>query len=91
MRSALSVLKRWQAMDAELLPGRWGLHVERFARRWQVSTKTVRRDLAAFRELGQRMHLVYTGQETEGEVREYVWRYGKGVKPLFVRNLRNPA
>jgi hypothetical protein len=70
-------------MDAHLMNG---LSVPLFARQWKVSTRTVHRDLDAFRQLGQRMKLVYTGRETGGEVREYVWTYEEGVEPLFVCN-----
>jgi hypothetical protein len=50
-QSAAKVLERWLALDAALAGG--GLHVPTFAREWGVSTRTVRRDLAAFRALGQ--------------------------------------
>jgi hypothetical protein len=44
-----TVLKRWVALDEALAHG---LHVPTFARQRRVSTRTVRRDLAAFRALG---------------------------------------
>jgi hypothetical protein len=48
-----------------------------------VSVKTVRRDLAAFRALGQRV--VLWGRDEEGRT---VWGYEPGVECLFVKNLR---
>jgi hypothetical protein len=75
------ILERWQAMDADL-GSLEGLHVPSFARRWYVSTKTVHRDLAAFRALGQSVVCeLYEGG------RRYVWHYEGGVQWLFLSNL----
>jgi hypothetical protein len=78
--SSLDVLRRWQAMDHELRSGK--LFVAPFARRRKVSLKTVRRDLAVFRGLGQRMDRKY-----EREISEFYWEYQPGVECLFVGNL----
>lgn len=87
MNSTLAVLKRWMAMDAELNEkDGWGFRVRHFAEDHKVSVATVNRDLRAFRDLGQEMELRYTGPETGGDIREYVWRYAKGIRPLFTAN-----
>jgi hypothetical protein len=49
--SSLTILRRWQDMDFELFYRT--LSVGRFAKKHRVSTKTVHRDLVAFRALGQ--------------------------------------
>lgn len=45
------ILRRWREMD--LLLWRWELHIPKFAKKWGVSEKTVYRDIAAFKALGQ--------------------------------------
>jgi hypothetical protein len=84
--SSVEVLRRWRAMDAALAidDARLGLHVPTFAREWNVNERTVRRDLAAFRDLGQEMICNDLGEE-EGR---RCWWYARGVLPLFVENLR---
>jgi hypothetical protein len=77
---ATEILKRWRAMD-KALGDLEGLHIPSFARQWRVSTKTVRRDLAAFRALGQRVAC------ERDEVGRTVWNYEPGVERLFVSNL----
>ncbi len=74
-------------MDAELAQpiGLYGLNVPGFARQWEVSTKTVHRDLAAFKQLGQRM--VHKPTDDGSEVRDVCWHYEPGVEPLFLCNL----
>lgn len=72
------------------------MRVSYFAKRWKVSTKTVRRDLEAFRKLGQRMSSSQPGRPTAEELedpdhggwvwRGYAWRYKPGVDPLFTAN-----
>ena len=74
------ILKRWRTMDAELA-SLFGLSIRRFAKQWKVSEKTIRRDLKAFMELGQRVQWVL---ELE---KEYRWIYEGGCETLFVRNL----
>ncbi|MGD9127446.1 MAG: hypothetical protein PVH19_08710, partial [Planctomycetia bacterium] len=47
MNSAQDILKRWVAIDHAL--GSFdGLHVPSFAKHWEVSTRTIYRDLAVF-------------------------------------------
>lgn len=78
--SAIRLLKRWRAMDREL-GTIFGLHVKSFARDWKVSTRTVMRDLQAFRELGQQVEFERL------EDRRYCWTYAAGGEWLFVANL----
>src|SRR6516164_10837628 len=97
MNSALAILKRWQAMDRFLCrlpdprhPGSrsYGLRVRWFAEKWKVTTRTVYRDLEAFKELGQQMEWFHPKGEP-GEIleeRDYSWYYKAGVEPLFYRN-----
>lgn len=69
-------------MDRAL--SRNGLKLRPFAEQWGVNVKTVRRDIEAFRALGQRIELGY-GHE-RGRVLD-TWRYRSGVDPLFAANL----
>lgn len=89
--SSISILERWRAMDAAL--GRpnnagwvYGLNVDSFALTWGVSTKTIRRDLAAFKAMGRRT----VCKRVDKEVDIYRWYYEAGVEPLFVCNLLGP-
>jgi hypothetical protein len=79
--ASLRVLQRWMAMDFALSQRR--LYVKVIARQWGVSTRTVHRDLAAFKKLGQRTDL-----HRDHELLDYFFTYQKGVQPLFVSNLR---
>jgi len=89
----VELLTRWIALDAEL--GSYGLDKDEFARRFAVSEKTIQRDLAAFRELGQRItiKLDFLGEPRrlkDGAMNEGSPRYRSiydGVRPLFVVNL----
>jgi hypothetical protein len=81
--SSLEILKRWRAMD-EALGDFPGLHIESFARDWGVSTRTVRRDLDAFKDLGQ-------GVMHELDGRRTVWHYEGGTEYLFVSNVPRRA
>jgi hypothetical protein len=78
--TAVEILRRWQAMDAALFSYD-GLNIARFARRWKVNIKTVRRDLEAFKELGQRM----VCRSDDGG--RWNWHYdgevGDRIYPLF--------
>ena len=76
--SALKILNRWREMDREL-GSPVGLNVNEFAKRWKVSARTIHRDLAAFREMGQRMNV------ERGSDREYRW-FSEGDW-LFVANV----
>ena len=59
------------------------LILTQFAKRHGVSEKTIRRDLAAFRSLGQELKCEFNGDQ-------YVWQYSYGIDFLFVAN-RNVA
>ncbi len=74
---AVEILRRWHAMDRALMSPSSGLNLARFADQWGVSVKTVRRDLEAFRELGQQM----TCERDEGG--RYCWFYEGGLARLF--------
>lgn len=76
--SFVARLKRWQAMDDELASG--ALYVRTFAQQWEVSEKTVRRDLADLRAMGQRI-----GKKFEWELAEQRCQYEPGVERLFVK------
>jgi hypothetical protein len=73
------ILRRWRDMDLQLRSS-YGLVIPRFARQWKVSEKTVRRDLAAFKELG----LELVQDVREGEIHP-MWHYARGHGPLFHR------
>jgi hypothetical protein len=83
--SAIDVLRRWRAMDRDLSHG--GLHVPRFARRWKVSDRTVRRDLEDFHALGQ---ATYLGKRDEDGRDTYYHWYRDGTRPLFTSNSVRP-
>lgn len=82
--SSTLILKRWREMDRLLC--HYQLDVLTFANEWSVSTKTVRRDLAAFRELGQKLR-----KSHDDETNEWYWSYEKGTTPLFSSNLLKPG
>jgi hypothetical protein len=99
--SGLEMLRRWQALDAELA-GKFGLNVPDFAQRWNVCEKTVRCDLELFRQLGQKMSLYLglwgplpvdeRGNPTLPAPRDrsydrWGWTYDEGTVPLFTSNL----
>src|SRR4051794_29870622 len=99
--TSISILQRWIALDAALACRRHGLDLDRFARRFQVSEKTVRRDLKVFQALGQRLmvqaweDLDKPRRDKEGCVTEtasaiYIWTYLDSTKPLFSANVRPP-
>lgn len=79
--SFTDVLRRWRALDERLSTG--GLTVSSFAREWKVSVKTIRRDLDAFREIGQQI-----GKRLEREMNEWWYHYKVDVEPLFADTLR---
>jgi hypothetical protein len=79
-------IRKWKAMDAERADP-FGLYVAGFARKWKVSTKTVRRDVAALRQLAQRMVRKPLDEAPQWEVFDHFWKYERGVEPLFVSNL----
>jgi NADH/NAD ratio-sensing transcriptional regulator Rex len=51
-KATRSTLKRWIALDQDLLSAD-GMDIAEFAARWRVDRKTIRRDLKVFAELGQ--------------------------------------
>jgi hypothetical protein len=75
-------LRRWQALDRGLF---WGppVYLKTFAAQWHVHWKTIKRDLAAFAEVGQR-----TNREYDRKVPDVTYRYAAGVDPLFICNLK---
>lgn len=81
--SSIQVLRRWQELDAALTRG-W-LNLRRSAERLGTNERTLKRDIAAFRAMGQTIESARS--EPWGEIREYVKRYAPGTKPLFVANL----
>jgi hypothetical protein len=103
--TTLATLRRWRAMDRRLAglrmvngvakTGGWGLNVPRFAKAWRVSDRTIKRDLAAFGKLGQRMRYSLLYRRADGpfvpQVRAYVWRYAAGQEPLFCSTAKAPS
>jgi DeoR-like helix-turn-helix domain len=79
---SIEIMRRWRAMDLAL-GCRDGLRISTFAKRWNVSTKTVRRDLDWFAELGQRI------VRHPFEDRPRVLIYGPEVEWLFTSNLNH--
>jgi hypothetical protein len=61
-----------------------GINVPEFAKRWKVSTRTIHRDLQAFRDLGQKIGIWDPGFSVPD--RRVFWHY-IGTRPLFVRTL----
>ncbi|MGD9854666.1 MAG: HTH domain-containing protein [Planctomycetaceae bacterium] len=73
-------------MDADLAGN--GLHVPTFAGEWNVSERTVHRDLAVLRELGQQTVVEQDAVWKGGRERGWYHRYANEVRPLFVHNLK---
>jgi hypothetical protein len=87
--SSTVVLKRWLALDRALSYRRGsledGLDAPAFAKRQGVALRTVYRDIAAFRALGQRIDKLK--EEVWGQRgQRYRWRYAAGVQALFTVN-----
>lgn len=82
-QSLLDALYRWQAMDKQLLAGRFDLPA--FAKEWNVSVKTVRRDLVVFKERGQRI------EHYRDKDQFFYYRYLPDVRPLFTSSLPEPV
>lgn len=78
--STLDNVKRLIALDAALCNH---FYLGSFAKEWGVSTKTIRRDLAMLRQLGQQTEKFRINVDGVMETR---WQYKPGVKPLFARN-----
>jgi hypothetical protein len=77
MNATTKILKRWRTLDALL---RSGLNPSGVAKQMQVSERTIRRDIAAFRSLGQK---VCSYRLEDGE---YLFQYPNSVYPLFTTN-----
>ena len=86
-KATRSTLKRWVALDRELLSAD-GLDIKEFAARWNVAPKTIRRDLQAFAEAGQTTSYK---KENRWDGRSQQWRYHDHVKCLFACNLGDAA
>ncbi len=80
--SSVEILKRWKEMDRKLSRPP-GLNVPKFAKRWNVSTRTVERDRLAFKALGKEMSFT-RAPGTDGK---YLWGYDHDVECLFVENM----
>jgi hypothetical protein len=90
MSATTTILRRWMAMDRGL--STLGLELGVFAKQFDVSEKTVRRDLEAFRELGKEM--MCDCDRPGRRYGQYTWFYASGVDPLFTCNTprrREPA
>ena len=81
MKGAAACLRRWRALDAGLSDDFEGVSIRQFARRWNISTRTVHRDLRVFRQLGQE---IVCERDYLGTHR---WTYGPYTKPLFVASI----
>lgn len=80
--STAKILRRWMDLDKELA-SRDGLELAFFAKRWKVSGKTVRRDLAAFRALGYDNEYELASPPPFAN---YAWKYKPGVRCMFAKN-----
>lgn len=87
VKAKRSTLKRWIALDRELLSAD-GMHIQEFAARWRVDRKTIRRDLNAFAELGQ---TASHKNEDPWDRRSQQWRYDAHVSCLFACNIGEAA
>jgi NADH/NAD ratio-sensing transcriptional regulator Rex len=72
------ILKRWRALDRELM-SITGMNLKSFARKQGVTTRTVRRDIEVFREVGQ---LIVSNP---ADSREHLFEYDQGADRLFNR------
>jgi len=79
----VDTVQRWMKLDV-LLDQEWNLTIKRCAERLNVSEKTIRRDIEAFRELGQDIGWEYS-PERDGR---YYYTYFAGDLPLFSETLR---
>jgi hypothetical protein len=77
------VLKRWMEMERALRGD--GLYIPWFAKKWGVTQKTVRRDLEAFKALGQKVRPFRDYDDNGREIRQFDVTAGD---PLFVETLR---
>ena len=82
LNSTLGIVQRWMALDEALSWGR--VRIDRFAGEHGVNPKRVRQDLGDLQALGQKVSRVEV--EADGLI-ESCYRYAKGQRPLFARNL----
>lgn len=91
---SLQQLRRWIDLDRELYLRGNGLHVDSFAEKWNVATRTVHRDLDTFRELGQviwsEAAKEFSGHDSGGKKIYRHW-YHFHTDQLFVCNLDLPT
>jgi hypothetical protein len=80
-RSTVQVLKRWMDLDFELYLG--NLRLSKFAQKWNVDVKTIRRDLKAFQALGYESRW---REDMPGFT--YVWSYPRRVQPPMFTNTK---
>lgn len=81
MNAAIDILKRWMAID-KALGSLDGLHISSFAKQWELSERTIRRDLEAFQNL-EDVELVH-GLDDDGQ--RHVWHYA-GFGWMFTCNV----
>jgi hypothetical protein len=84
--STLDNLRRLIALDAILAST--VLYVGHFAEEWGVDARTIRRDLAMLRQLGQKMRHERVDKDPHPESLMLGWGYERGVEPLFACNVR---
>ena len=86
MSNTVWIVRRWIALDRQLrrYQDRYpeGVNLYEFAVDFSVDVKTIKRDIADFRELGQ---TIRAADGIEGE-RAYRYSYETGTIPLFTRN-----
>jgi hypothetical protein len=80
-QSSAVILGRWLDLDHELGNGQ-GVHVPTFAEEHGVSERTVRRDIAVFKAIGQDA----TCGWVRGPGAHVRWTYREGIAPLFYVN-----
>jgi hypothetical protein len=84
--TSITMLRRWMAIDCDLYRGgllqKGGLRISEFAEAWMVDRKTIRRDLAMFKQLGYPAVCVTCQPGVD-----YVWRYPQGKQPMFTESL----
>lgn len=83
-QSAVEILRRWMALDKQLNQRGCGdgVHPATFAKVWNVTPKTINRDLAAFKELGCEIGHFMSPDEPNK------WHYVPRTLPLFTKNIR---
>lgn len=87
MSTTTKILKRWIALDRELSSA-FGVNLPTFAKKRRTTEKTVRRDLAAFREMRQKMYCHRIEGQGARARSIYLWKYYDETVPLFSANSR---